>query len=554
MAKLNLKALPYLLVIAVLGLCVISCNSKQKPKKQIFELSGTIKNLKEGKLVVRIDYHENLYDTIQVKEGKFTYSRDFPVPKNISLTYGDFLWNASFFAENSKMTLVGDLKNRRATKITGGKFQLAMEEYKKAAREYRKGKPSAWKLREKLYNPKLSKKEKAEVEAQMKKIENDYLNFQKSYIQKNPKNPYGAYIIWNRLTTKSGGESAKSLAEWAKPIDPSIRKHPFVAKMFKMLNTMLKTEAGLGKFVKDAPNVKYKVDKNYKGGIHKSITYLSIFKNNDICALSANAGLHIDVLKMDQKKVKEQFFIKMIAPNGVEKSQFELKEEGTPSVIAVDANDNIYVLNTLQKEIVRKMRGREMKQKINIGVHCYIYNKEGKKLKDFKLDKLKQATGARIFEDKLLISDVGMGALVIYNKETGKQMSTIKDLRPCCSILDFDVDKKGQIIVANLGSFRVDGYDFNGKKLVSFGQRGKGMNDFSGCCNPVSVRKIDNGAIITVEKTPTRIKVYSKEGAKSIKGIEELVKGCFHIPIMSDSDNNIYLASPEKGLVKCVVM
>ena len=91
-----------------------------------------------------------------------------------------------------------------------------------------------------------------------------------------------------------------------------------------------------------------------------------------------------------------------------------------------------------------------------------------------------------------------------------------------------------------------------GKNILAFGKRGKELNDFHGCCNPVSVANLSTGAIVTVEKDPTRIKVYSKDGAKQIAGIEELVKGCSYIPMTVDGKDNLYLASPKKGIIKCV--
>lgn len=46
----------------------------------------------------------------------------------------------------------------------------------------------------------------------------------------------------------------------------------------------------------------------------------------------------------------------------------------------------------------------------------------------------------------------------------------------------------------------------------------------------------------------------SQDGAKQIQGIQELVKGCSYIPMIVDSHDNLYLASPKKGLVKCIAM
>ena len=68
----------------------------------------------------------------------------------------------------------------------------------------------------------------------------------------------------------------------------------------------------------------------------------------------------------------------------------------------------------------------------------------------------------------------------------------------------------------------------------------------------MSVAYLSNSAIVTVEKDPTRVKVFSKEGAKQIEGIQELVEGCTYIPMTADSKDNLYLASPDKGMIKCV--
>ena len=319
-----------------------------------------------------------------------------------------------------------------------------------------------------------------------------------------------------------------------------------------MLDKMLKTEGGLEKFVKNVKDVNYKIDNTYKGIQHKNIFYLASFKNNDLCGLHASINLHNLGFNKDQEK-KYSIINLDTKGNLINKFEIEIDKHNLPTSIAIDNNDNIYVLVSKQGVEKVKSRGRSFDRITQTGVRCKIYNKQGKKLKQFEIKHKLRATGARVYQNELYVSDNYTQDITVYNKENGTYKRTIKDLRPCCSILDFDIDKTGQILVANLGSFRVDLYTNKGKKQVSFGQRGKGINDFSGCCNPVSIRKLNAGAIVTVEKTPTRIKIYTSKGAKVIPGMKELVKGCFHIPIMSDNKDNIYLASPEKGIVKCIL-
>jgi hypothetical protein len=151
-----------------------------------------------------------------------------------------------------------------------------------------------------------------------------------------------------------------------------------------------------------------------------------------------------------------------------------------------------------------------------------------------------------------LVADVKRQLVGIYDAQTGKLLSEMKDMRPCCGILDFSINPDNELLVANLGAFRVQKYDLNGKLLLTFGKRGKELDNFHGCCNPVSVAFLSNGAIVTVEKDPTRIKIFAKEGAKKIEGIDELVDGCEYIPMIVDANDNLYLASASKGIVKCV--
>ena len=185
------------------------------------------------------------------------------------------------------------------------------------------------------------------------------------------------------------------------------------------------------------------------------------------------------------------------------------------------------------------------------GVQCQVYTPQGELLREFKLSANLTASGARILEDQLLVADHRNRIIAMYDIKTGEAESRIANLRACCSILDFDVNDKNEVLVANIGAFRVQGFDLSGKTIISFGQRGNGLDEFHGCCNPVSVAYLSSGGIVTVEKDPTRIKVYSRDGARAIEGIMELVEGCSYIPMIVDSNDNVYLASAQQGIVKC---
>jgi hypothetical protein len=241
--------------------------------------------------------------------------------------------------------------------------------------------------------------------------------------------------------------------------------------------------------------------------------------------------------------------------SGEREIHFETGLEST-GAIAVDAAGRIFVLATMveKKEITRGNRKRTID--MPIGVQCKVFDRDGSTLKELKLDALKSAKAASFVGDKLVVADIRQRALVFLDPETGKKSGGLnKGLRLCCGIFDFCVGPDNTVAVSNLGAFQVQQYDLDGQLVKAFGKRGKELDDFQGCCNPVSAGYLADGSIVTVEKDPTRIKVYNAEGkdAQLIDGVEELVKGCSHIPVAIDAAGNIFLAAGRKGyIVKCI--
>ncbi len=226
------------------------------------------------------------------------------------------------------------------------------------------------------------------------------------------------------------------------------------------------------------------------------------------------------------------------------------------TAIAVDAEGKIHVLSTQTKTTKIKLGARMREVQVPVGVELGIFEATGNKLGTRKLDQLKSAQAARIVEGKLMVADLSARALVFIDLESGKETGRVeKGLRLCCGIFDFCEAPDHTIAVANLGAFKVQRYELDGTLAMEFGKRGRALDEFHGCCNPVSAAYLPDGSILTVEKDPTRIKIYREDGtnAKQIEGVEELVQGCSFIPTAVDSNGIIYLAANAKGyIVKCV--
>ena len=506
-----------------------ACNNEPKS----FSLNGTLEGITEGKAILMSLENRNIpADTAIIKDGKFTFTDTIAEPAYYNLMIEGKRSMVAFYAENAEMTITGHVDSLNNAVITGGKTQddanILANRVKELAEKY-----NLEELQKELYQRvdslKATPERKAEITAIFDKYQEESTQLSENFIKENPKSYYSAILV-GRLTS---GKSAAEIEKYISMLDPKIAATQRVTKMREATVELKKTEVGIDSLITNAHNLAYTVDANFTGKDHQEVIYLSILSNDNICALKSDGS------------------VRVIDAKGTKVNEFKTKMTSKASAIAVDKSDNIYVFGTVMGKKKVESRGTTREIDAPVGVECVVFNAKGAKVRELKLADIISATGARVAEGKIMVADTRTRMIAIYNAETGEKTSAIEKLRTCCGILDFSI-RNNEILVANLGAFRVNGFDYAGKPTISFGQRGNGIDDFHGCCNPVSVAFLSNGGIVTVEKDPTRIKVYSNEGAKKVEGIEELVKGCAYIPMIVDSKDNVYLASKTGGLVKCI--
>ena len=520
-SKLNL-----LIILAVM-LGIFACNNA-KESNSGYTLTGAITGISDGKVIL-MSYAAGgqVRDSALIEEGKFVIKGNYPTPTQCYISIEGTRAYTQIYVENAEMTLTADVADFANMVVTGSKSHDSYAIYQKEMNVIR----AKYKdVMAELYKPGNTKERAEEL---MKKLEPqqeeiDVLN--EKFIKEYPSSAHAANLVMGMISGKSVKEANKII----KGMAPELQKNATIVKSLAEMAKKGETEVSIDEMMANVKNVAYKVDEKFKGQNLKDIVYLGIFANNNLCAL------------------KKDGTVQILDPKGKLLSSFVAKLKGPATSLAVDTDNNIYLLCGIQEEVSKKVRGRVVKRMMPKAVECSVYDANGTSKSQFTLEGILTATGARVVDNNLVVADYRGAKIAMFNKTNGKVGPIMKDMRPCCGILDFSVNAKKEILVANLGAFRVQGFDFSGKQLLSFGQRGKTLNDFHGCCNPVSVTSLNSGAIVTVEKDPTRIKVYSKEGAKQIAGIEELVKGCSYIPMIVDSKDNLYLASGEKGMVKCV--
>jgi hypothetical protein len=70
------------------------------------------------------------------------------------------------------------------------------------------------------------------------------------------------------------------------------------------------------------------------------------------------------------------------------------------------------------------------------------------------------------------------------------------------------------LYITNPGKHRIEVFTQNGmyKPELSWGEPSGNLGGFVGCCNPIGVAVLNDGRILTVEKSISRIKVFKPSG------------------------------------------
>jgi len=111
-------------------------------------------------------------------------------------------------------------------------------------------------------------------------------------------------------------------------------------------------------------------------------------------------------------------------------------------------------------------------------------------------------------------------------------------------VVDFAVDGKGIVHVANPGMHRVERYTAAGELLGHFGRfDGQDPAGFPGCCNPTNVTLDAAGRVIVSEKAGPRAKVYDPDGRLlTVVSDDAFDPAAKNMDIAVDSEGRIYVA------------
>ena len=111
-------------------------------------------------------------------------------------------------------------------------------------------------------------------------------------------------------------------------------------------------------------------------------------------------------------------------------------------------------------------------------------------------------------------------------------------------VVDFAIDGRGIVHVANPGMHRVERYTAGGELLGHFGRfDGRDPQGFPGCCNPTNLTLDASGRVIVSEKAGPRVKIYDPAGQLlAVVADDVFDAGAKNMDLAVDSENRIYAA------------
>ncbi|HMP60199.1 MAG TPA: hypothetical protein PKD86_12685, partial [Gemmatales bacterium] len=134
------------------------------------------------------------------------------------------------------------------------------------------------------------------------------------------------------------------------------------------------------------------------------------------------------------------------------------------------------------------------------------------------------------------------------NRQFKEPKQILSGLGGCCGQMDIQAGG-GAVFVAENTRHRVGKYDRDGKRLASFGKRGRDGDPecFGSCCNPMNTRLLADGTLLTAE-SEGYVKRFSADGTYlGNVGTAKLQGGCKNVAVAAAPDGDVIYFCDQPG-------
>ncbi len=194
---------------------------------------------------------------------------------------------------------------------------------------------------------------------------------------------------------------------------------------------------------------------------------------------------------------------------------------------------------------------------VGAGNSVHVYDSGGRSAGSFVVgpaDHAAQVTAIKVHRDATLVADAAHRVVRRLDAQ-GREVCLIgnKDRTNGFMLpnkwLDIDVDGTGTVYATDTGRHQVTSWTLDGAPVGKFGKFGMlNPEDFVGCCNPVNLALLPDGALVTAEKVAARVKVFGADRRLlAVIGPEHFNPNSVHIHVAVDSKGRILAGDPLRG-------
>lgn len=210
-----------------------------------------------------------------------------------------------------------------------------------------------------------------------------------------------------------------------------------------------------------------------------------------------------------------------------------LTVEGTPRCVAVGADGTVYV---------------------GVDDHVETFGAKGEPLARWPVP----AAGALLSEiavagDFAFVTDRRHAALYRYRTTDGEILEQHSGFTVFSSpVLGVAATAGGTFWVANPGARELRHYSAEGQVLAQWSREGRGLDGFSGCCNPVSVAVLPDGNLLVSEKHILRVKIVRPDGSLVglVAGPDAFDPRTPHLNVAADEEGRMLVLDPVRRQIR----
>ncbi|HAK96487.1 MAG TPA: hypothetical protein DCM87_16230 [Planctomycetes bacterium] len=243
-----------------------------------------------------------------------------------------------------------------------------------------------------------------------------------------------------------------------------------------------------------------------------------------------------------------------------------------PRALAVDAHDNLYVAGdravamfgpqgtpagarTLQGEPTCLAVTADGAWYVGMNDHVEVFDAAGTRTAAWAPHGTQSfVTAVAAIPEGIVVADAGERIVLLYGTD-GALVRPIGARNPERTIagfvvpspfLDAAMGKDGLLRVTNPGRHKVEAYSLEGDLCLAWGAAKATVDGFCGCCNPVHIAVLPDGAVVTSEKGLVTVKVCEPDGALRcvVAGPDRLGENALGYDVAVDSKGRIIVLDP----------